>query len=324
MEGLQLNHKIESGAQLNKRALAANSVMALVIVAAVSLTSKAANAQVLVATGNQISEYSTDGATLNAPFITAAHGVTAMAVSGSDLYLLENDGNGIGSIQEYTTSGILVNPLLVAGIQYPQSIAVSGSDLFVSDFVGTVIAKYSTSGAVLNANLISGGNYYGIVTDGSHIFTASGGTIGEYTTTGDTINESFVTGLDGAFAIAISGSDLFVTNSGFETIGEYTTSGDTVSTQLISTVGTGPYLEGVAAWGSDVFFTNDVPFANIHPTFSTLGKYDGAIDDLNLTLVTGLNNPGAVAVIVPEPATASLLLLAGAGMLIRRRRTESP
>ena len=97
-------------------------------------------------------------------------------------------------IAEYTTSGATVNPLLVtAGLNVPEGIAVSGSDVFV--------ANYGT------------------------------GTIGEYTTSGATVNASLITGLNGAYALAVSGSNLFVT-SGFgltATIGEYTTSGATVN-----------------------------------------------------------------------------------------------
>ena len=60
------------------------------------------------------------------------------------------------------------------------------------------------------------------------------GTISEYTTSGGTINLSLVTGLSFPGGLALSGSDLFVTNSGLGTIGEYTTSGGTVNAFLVS------------------------------------------------------------------------------------------
>ncbi len=53
-------------------------------------------------------------------------------------------------------------------------------------------------------------------------------TIGEYTTTGAVVNASLITGLNAPTAIAVSGVDLFVTNAYGDTIGEYTTSGATV------------------------------------------------------------------------------------------------
>jgi DNA-binding beta-propeller fold protein YncE len=63
------------------------------------------------------------------------------------------------------------------------------------------------------------------------------GTIGEYTTSGATVNASLVTGLSNSYGIAVSGSDLFVTNvtgANSGTVGEYTTSGATVNASLIS------------------------------------------------------------------------------------------
>jgi hypothetical protein len=42
---------------------------------------------------------------------------------------------------------------------------------------------------------------------------------------------------------------------------------------------------------------------------------------VNPLLVTGLQGPVGI-VVVPEPATASLLLIGGAGILLRRRREK--
>ena len=52
-------------------------------------------------------------------------------------------------------------------------------------------------------------------------------TIGEYTTSGATVNASLVSGLNGPEGIAVSGGNLYVTNTGGTTIGKYTTSGTT-------------------------------------------------------------------------------------------------
>jgi PEP-CTERM motif-containing protein len=60
------------------------------------------------------------------------------------------------------------------------------------------------------------------------------GTVGEYTTSGATVNASLISGLNEPIGIAVDGSDLFITNAGSGTIGEYTTSGATVNTSLIS------------------------------------------------------------------------------------------
>ena len=86
----------------------------------------------------------------------------------------------------------------------------------------------------------------GIAVSGNDLFIASFSSqehsyvIGEYTTSGSTVNASLITGFDASQGIAISGNNLFVSNTGDGTVGEYTTSGATVNTSLISGLGT-PY-----------------------------------------------------------------------------------
>jgi MYXO-CTERM domain-containing protein len=78
-----------------------------------------------------------------------------------------------------------------------------------------------------------------------NIYVASGnpssGNIGEYTTSGATINASLISDQGWPWGLAISGNDLFVANNGSATVSEYTTSGATVNAALIST-----YVEGIA------------------------------------------------------------------------------
>jgi hypothetical protein len=81
-------------------------------------------------------------------------------------------------------------------------------------FVSTIdrVYKYLTSGAVVDASLISGGRNSGVglALDGQgHLFLANnfGGTggnlIGEYLTTGEVVNASFITGLHNPTGLAI-------------------------------------------------------------------------------------------------------------------------
>jgi hypothetical protein len=63
------------------------------------------------------------------------------------------------------------------------------------------------------------------------------GTIGEYTTSGVTVNPALISGLDFSEGIAVSGENLFVVNvaiDGTGTIGKYTTSGVPVNPALIT------------------------------------------------------------------------------------------
>jgi hypothetical protein len=67
----------------------------------------------------------------------------------------------------------------------------------------------------------------------------TGGTIGEYTTSGAPVNASLISGLTALNHIAVSGSDLFVSSTESGLIGEYTTSGVTVNASLLTTGSSG-------------------------------------------------------------------------------------
>ena len=144
-----------------------------------------------------IGAYTTSGATVNPALISGLTDALGIAVSGSNLFVANLNGNTIG---EYTTSGATVNPALIS-LNAPSYIAISGSNLFVS---------------------------------GNGDVSPPNGTIGVYTTSGATVNPALISGLSVPQGIAISGSDLFVVNTSTGTIGKYTTSGDTVNPALIS------------------------------------------------------------------------------------------
>ena len=93
-----------------------------------------------------------------------------------------------------------------------------------------------------------------------------GTSIGEFTTSGGTVNASLITGLARPFYIALSGNDLFVTNYGANTIGEYTTSGAAVNPALVTGLG-GP--TGIAISGQKLFVAN----YGTTPGTGTIGEY---------------------------------------------------
>ena len=72
-------------------------------------------------------------------------------------------------------------------MNYPESIALSGNDLFVSNEFGGTIGEYNaTTGAAINASLITGvGEPEGIAVSGSNLFVVNGyvDTVGEYSLT---------------------------------------------------------------------------------------------------------------------------------------------
>jgi uncharacterized delta-60 repeat protein len=142
--------------------------------------------------------------------------------------------------------------------------------LFVAEYgdglapTGT-IAQYTTSGALVNANLVSGlMDPGGISVSGTNLYVVNEVNdmnnrglfpVGEYdTTTGQPINSSFLTGLNSPTGTAESGGDLFVGDLNDGTIGTFNAaSGAAVSDPLVEGLLT-PL--GIAVSGSDVFVTN--------------------------------------------------------------------
>lgn len=115
--------------------------------------------------------------------------------------------------------------------------------LFVESWDAGTVGQYLTSGATVNATLLSGlGGPQQLALAGDDLFVTSQGNmlparpntgvVGEYTTSGATVNASLISGLNELIGVAVDGNDLFVTTG--NTIGEYTTSGATVNASLFS------------------------------------------------------------------------------------------
>jgi hypothetical protein len=252
-----------------------------------------------VAGNGRIGEYTTSGALVNAALLTNLGTAfpNGIAVSGGDLFVTRE-----GSVGEFTTSGVPINSSLIT-VSNPlvadlYGLAVSGNDLFVgfNEFNAGAghgkIAEYdATTGAVINANFITGLNQpEGITISGNHLFVVNNaddnseggiltnGTVGEYDlTTGAAINSALIAGLNQPVAVAVLGNDLFVTSNPYP-------------------VNTG-----------------------------TVGEYDATTGaSINASFISGLDDPQGIAIFAPEPSTGMMLAISATTLFvfgIRKRRS---
>lgn len=123
------------------------------------------------------------------------------------------------------------------------------------------LGEYNLNGSAINASLIPSGGLYlpaSMAINGSDIYINNGGannTVGEYTTSGGTVNSTLISGLNGLGGIVTDGSYLYVVNSGSGKIAKYTTSGTLVNSSLVSQLTSAGAL---AISGNDLFlgYTN--------------------------------------------------------------------
>ncbi|HEX4084685.1 MAG TPA: hypothetical protein VHY22_07240, partial [Chthoniobacteraceae bacterium] len=195
------------------------------------------------------------------PIMLAMSGLLAGSGLHAQIYVAGIGGAESTALEEYDRSGNLLNSTTLSFTEMGGSMALAGTDLFAIDGYTSAIAEISvaipgTIGVINNSFIpvsdVSNGADGGIVASGTDLFVLTGGGIGEYTTSGQTVNASLVTDVNSPFSIAISGSDIFVLNwdNGITSVGEYTTSGQTVNASLITGLGD---VQGIAISGTNLY-----------------------------------------------------------------------
>jgi hypothetical protein len=155
----------------------------------------------------------------------------------------------------------------------------------------------------------------GIAVSGSDLFVANSGGVGEYTTSGATVNTSLISNVSQPTGIVVIGSDLFTVNQSGG-IREYTTSGALVASSFAGITG----AEAIATDGSNLFVSYSVGNAMV-----TTGEYatSGAVVNPSIFTVPVTGAFGMTVTALPEPSTLLLVpagLLAAAVQIARRRR----
>jgi len=311
-------------------------VAACALAAASILTPAAARGQIFVTNwqNSTVGAYGLDGTPINPSLISGLNAPTGIAVSGSDIFVVNGGSGADGYVSEYTTAGEIVNQYLIVGLSDPQGIAVSGSDIYVANGACGEIGQYTLGAPGLitssNPTLISGIGYpRGIAVSGSNLFVADSpaNAINEYDITGTPLATPLVTGLQFPWGVAASGNDLYVANyAGNGPVGDYTLGADpgTLASSNPSLFLGSDYQQGIAALGSDLFVTNW--------NSGTIGEYTTSGDTVNASLVANIPGVSGIAVAddntdpaappVPEPASAAIFLVAATALLMRRPRKQ--
>jgi hypothetical protein len=127
----------------------------------------------------------------------------------------------------------------------------------------------------------------------AQVFGASDpGFVSEYSTKGKLLSANFITGLNAPAALAVSGNNLFVVNSGSGTVGKYDAStGGAINAGFITGLNNPAAL---ALSGNNLFVT----YYNNTQKVYEVGEYDATTGAaINTNFITGLNSIFALAVL---------------------------
>jgi ligand-binding sensor domain-containing protein len=159
---------------------------------------------------------------------------------------------------------------------------------------------------------------FAVAVSGNNLYVGSNNGIGVYDAiTGAAINSTLLTGGEKRGPTAVSGSSIYVAETGGHTVGKYdATTGAVIDGSLVD-VRTNP--EGPTNWG---IFAVAVSGNNLYVGSNNgIGVYDAITGAaINSALLTGGEKRGPIAILVPEPASALLILGSVPLFGMRRRR----
>ncbi len=150
--------------------------------------------------------------------------------------------------------------ILITIVLVTLTIPVSGQ-IYVASSAGGYVGEYTTSGATVNASLISGLGYpWGMTWDGNaNLYVAQEGsrTVGKYNLSGGIVNSSLISVPGDPMGVALDGAGhVFVYDGLLNTVGEYTTSGATINSSLITGIPGGGFASIACDGNGHLFVAN--------------------------------------------------------------------
>lgn len=266
--------------------------------------------------------YSSSGSAINSSLVAESsplpgnYGI-ALDATGN-LYVASDNGSAQGNIAKYGGDGTVINPNLISvpGLTELTGLAVAGNDLFVADNNTGTIREYTTSGATVNSNLVSGLSSLEFIADdgNGNLYAVYGGqfsSVAQFAISNGQVissNYALIANIYSATGIALDGQGhIFVAWNG--RVGEYNTDGTTVNSSLLSAINP----RGLAADGNDLYVAA-----------GSVGEYtisNGAVTSSNPSFISS-TDPVSVAINpAPEPTAMGLFALL-ALPLIRRRQSD--
>jgi hypothetical protein len=286
--------------------------------------SRAQNLYVSDLGNDTVGEYdpSTGDSIAGFTIISGLNDPEALAVSGTNLFVLDAS---TGIVSQYNaTTGATINGSLITGLNQSGGLAISGGDLYVGTDgnvaeydleTGFRVTSFALSTGVAESveNLaVSGGDLYAVN-------SANPPSIGGYDATSGAAIAGFTPAtFISPVGLAISGTDLFVSDSSTGTVGEYNAiTGAAIDSSLISGLSD---VGDLAVSGSDLYVANDGVVSEY------LGPQPGATPQAVANATPqAVKELGALAVSpVPEPQIWSFfaagVTLLGGMLGIRRGR----
>ena len=248
--------------------------------------------------GGNVRQYSTSGQLLNGSFITGIEGPWGIAADDAGaVYVWDY----YGTVRKYSGDGTLLNNSLISGqgVSYGGMTFHNGS-LYLTEWSTRRIAQYTTSGAIVNASLVSGLDYATKPTFGGNgnMYVLLAGKISEYTPTGSFVKNINISGLAYPGGLAMDQNYFYISDYGLNKILKYTLGGTLVSSALIT---------GLQSPG-DIYLDGDGGLYVINRGGGAIGKYSTTGVTINSSFVSGLTTPLSF-VVVPEPATITVTIL---------------